>query len=442
MDEKLSTENLNSLKEQINKMDPVDLANKFEDMPIEDIIVYVKLLNKDLLADTFAELKRDDKIRLIQSFSDEKIISLIQELDEHELVDTIQELPANMVRKIMKHLEDDSRRPIINKLLGYPQESIGSIMSVNFISVKITDEYSKIMNKIYTSDLDAKNLEQIWLTDESLVLIGYIYLADLLRYKDKSLEELSKPLTATVLANDDQEVAAKLAHKYDLAEIPVTDSEGRLIGIITVEQAIDVLYDEYSEDLANIHGITESDSDEYYLDKSSFKVAKNRTTWLVICLLTATLTGFIIQKYEAVISASVLLTAYIPMLMDSGGNAGTQASTTIIKSLYAGEIGYKDAFKVLFKEFKIGLLTGLALVVVNFFRMLIIDHSTLPILFTVSITLLITIIISKVIGGILPLISDKLNIDPTVMAGPIITTIVDTLVLLIYFEVASLLIGL
>ena len=442
MDEKLSTENLNSLKEQINKMDPVDLANKFEDMPIEDIIVYVKLLNKDLLADTFAELKRDDKIRLIQSFSDEKIISLIQELDEHELVDTIQELPANMVRKIMKHLEDDSRRPIINKLLGYPQESIGSIMSVNFISVKITDEYSKIMNKIYTSDLDAKNLEQIWLTDESLVLIGYIYLADLLRYKDKSLEELSKPLTATVLANDDQEVAAKLAHKYDLAEIPVTDSEGRLIGIITVEQAIDVLYDEYSEDLANIHGITESDSDEYYLDKSSFKVAKNRTTWLVICLLTATLTGFIIQKYEAVISASVLLTAYIPMLMDSGGNAGTQASTTIIKSLYAGEIGYKDAFKVLFKEFKIGLLTGLALVVVNFFRMLIIDHSTLPILFTVSITLLITIIISKVIGGILPLIADKLNIDPTVMAGPIITTIVDTLVLLIYFEVASLLIGL
>lgn len=428
------------LKEQINKLNPVDLANQLANLPEAESAIWVMLLDKDLLADGFALLPKENKIQIIESLSDEKAMVLIKELDEDELVDTLQELPANMVRKIMNHFVDEERRPIINQLLGYPKESIGSIMSVDFLSVKNTLGPSAAIERVLNSELDANRLEQIWITDESLVLIGYVYLADLLRNKDKGIDDLLYPIAASVYASDDQEVVAKIAHKYHLAEIPVTDSEGRLIGFVPAEWAIDIMHDEYEEDLANIHGITESSAESYW-KKSSFQMAKDRTAWLIICLLTATLTGFIIQRYEAVLATSVILTAYIPMLMDSGGNAGTQSSTTIITALYSGEVNYRELFKVIFKEFKIGMIAGFALVIVNMLRMFALDGVSIQVNLTVSITLLLTIVLSKIIGGILPLIADKIKIDPTIMAGPLITTIVDTFVLLVYFEVASLLLG-
>lgn len=432
---------LQLLQDRINKKNPVDLAKEFDQLSSEEMIVWIKLLNKDLLADTFALLSADRKLELIQSLPEDKNMDIIQELDEDELVDTLQELPANMVRKIMSQYVDKEKRPIINELLGYPKESVGSIMSVNFLSIKVDSKPSAALEKISKSSLDANRLEQIWVTDESLILIGFVYLADLLRKQDQDIENFLRPITASVKANDDQEVVAKLAYKYDLSEIPVTDSEGRLIGFVPSEWAIDIIYDEYSEDIANISGIQDT-GEESYTGKSSFKIAKERTAWLIICLVTATLTGFIIQRYEDILAASVILTAYIPMLMDSGGNAGTQSSTTIIRALYTGELGYKDIFKVIFKEMKIGLFAGLALVLINMLRMFLIDGVSLAVNLTVSITLVLTVVLSKIIGGVLPLVADKLNVDPTVMAGPIITTIVDTFALLIYFEIASMLIGL
>ncbi len=436
-----TAESLKELQAHINTKDPVDLAEEFRDLTMTEIAVRMKIMNKDLLADTFAILPSEQKQEIIESLSDEKTMSLIQDLDEDELVDTLQELPANMVRRIMNYLVDDVRRPIINKLLGYPEDSVGSIMSVNFMAVKKNVSPKQALHKIMNSDLDANRLEQIWVTDESLVLIGYVYLADLLRNQDANLVDFLNSFPASVLATDDQEDVAKIAQKYDISEIPVTDSEGRLVGFIPAEWAIDILHEEYEEDMANIHGIQESDDSPVpYLEKSSFRMAKDRTTWLIICLITATFTGFIIHRYEDLLSAAVVLTTYIPMLMDSGGNAGTQASTTVIRALYAGEVGFKDTFKVILKESSIGLMTGGALVVVNVIRMLIIEDVNLAVNLTVGITLLITIVFSKIIGGIMPLIADKLKIDPTVMAGPIITTIVDTMVLFIYFEVASFLI--
>ncbi len=431
---------LQVLQEKINNLNPVDLAEELIKLSESELAICIKLLDKDLLADGFALLPQKNKIQIIESLSDEKIMILIKELDEDELVDTLQELPANMVRKLMNHFIDEERRPIINELLGYPDESVGSIMSVNFLSVKNNIEPSVAIQKVLDSDLDANRLEQIWITDESLILTGYVYLADLLRNKDKDIKKISYPITASVYASDDREVVAKIAYKYDLSEIPVTDSEGRLIGLVPTEWAIDIMHEEHEEDLAHIHGITESSHDLYW-EKSSFQIAKDRTTWLIICLLTATLTGFIIQRYEAVLATSVILTAYIPMLMDSGGNAGTQSSTTIITALYSGEVNYRESFKVIFKEFKIGIIAGLALVIVNMFRMFILDGVSMQVNLTVSITLLLTVVLSKVIGGILPLIADKIKIDPTIMAGPLITTIVDTFVLLVYFEVASFFLG-
>lgn len=436
-----NVEKLKDLQEEINTMNPVDLAERLVELSNEDLAIWIKLLNKDLLADAFAELPRNKKVEVIESLSDESIQDLVRELDGDELVDTLQELPANMVRNLMNRFIDSKRRPIINKLLGYPEESVGSIMSVDFMSIKISTSPEDALEKIKKSELDSDRLEQIWITDDSLVLMGFVYLADIIRNRNKSIEEFFHYITASVFATDDQEIVAKLARRYDLGEIPVTDSEGRLVGIVPAEWAIDVLHEEYEEDLGNIHGISETSSEAYW-EKSSFQIAKERTTWLVICLITATLTGFIIKRYESVLAASVALTAYIPMLMDSGGNAGTQSSTTIIRSLYTGEVGFKEFFRVVFKEFSIGIYVGVALVVINYIRMMILGGVDHTVNLTVSITLLLTIVLSKIMGGVLPLIADKLKIDPTIMAGPLITTIVDTFVLMIYFEVASFLMGL
>ncbi len=438
-EKKYNAEQLNKIKETINKMDPVDIADKMEILPEEDVAIWIKLLNKDLLADAFTELRPENKARVVNILSEERIKDLVRDLDEDELVDTLQELPANITKKLMDVHIDKDRRKIVNELLGYPKESVGSIMTVNFLSVKETASPKEALDKIIASDLDAEKLEQIWLTDQSLVLMGFVYIADIIRYQDKSLKELATSITATVTPYQDQEVVAKLSYKYDLGEVPVVDSEDRLIGIVPAEDVIDVVHDELQEDLSKITGI--SDQAESYLEESSFKIAKNRTTWLIICLLTATMTGFIIHRYESLLASAVSLAAYIPMLMDSGGNAGSQASTTVITSLYSGEIGFKDFFKVILKETRIGFIAGAILVVVNFLRLMIMDHAQLAVNLTVSVTLILTIIFSKIMGGILPLIADKLKIDPTVMAGPLITTIVDTLVLLIYFEVASLLLG-
>lgn len=443
LDTEYKVENLKDLQEYINNLNPVDLAERFVELDDTELVIWMKLLNKDLLADTFAELPKDNKIKTIQLLSDERIRDLIKKLDEDELVDTLQELPANMVRNLMTYLVADERREKINELLGYPEDSVGSIMSVNFLSVMESERPKDAIAKIKASDLDASRLEIIWITDSSLILKGYAYLADIVKKEEGSIEECTYPITASVYAKDDQELVAKLAYKYDLAEIPVTDSEGRLIGIVPSEWAIDVLHEEHEEDLANMHGIQDSsDEDDTYLSKSSFQMAKDRTMWLIICLITASITGFIIHRYEAVLAANVILTAYIPMLMDSGGNAGSQSSTTIIRSLYAGEVNYKEILKVVFKEIKIGFLTGTALLVVNMIRMFILDDPGIMVNLTVSVTLLLTVMISKVVGGMLPLIADKLKIDPTIMAGPLITTIVDTVALLIYFEVASVLLGL
>lgn len=434
-----NVDQLNKIQETINKMDPVDIADKLEILPEKDVAIWIKLLNKDLLADAFTELRAENKARIVNILSEESIKDLVRDLDEDELVDTLQELPANITKKLMDTHIDDNRRKVVNELLGYPQESVGSIMTVNFLSVKETDSPKSALDKIMASQLDAEKLEQIWLTDQSLVLIGFVYIADIIRNQNESLKELAKSITATVTPYEDQEVVAKLSYKYDLGEVPVVDSENRLIGIVPAEDVIDVVHDELQEDMSNITGI--SDQSESYLEESSFKIAKTRTTWLIICLLTATMTGFIIHRYESLLASAVALTAYIPMLMDSGGNAGSQASTTVITSLYSGELSVKDFFKVVAKEASIGLITGIILVIINFIRLMIVDQAQIRVNLTVSITLILTIIFSKVMGGILPLIADKLDVDPTVMAGPLITTVVDTLVLLIYFEVASLLLG-
>ncbi len=280
-----NVDNLIQLQKEINKMNPVDLADKLEVLPEKSVAIWIKLLNKDLLADTFTELRAENKDRILRILSEENIKDLVKELDEDELVDTLQELPANMVKKLMTSHIDSERREIINELLGYPEDSVGSIMTVNFLSVKSSETPAEAMKKVMESDLDAEKLEQIWVTDDSLILTGFVYIADLIRNKKATIDSITEQITAAVSPTDDQEVVAKLSIKYDLGEVPVTDSEGRLIGIVPAEDVIDVVHEELQEDFTNVTGISEQS--ESYIGESSAKIAKNRTTWLVICLITA-----------------------------------------------------------------------------------------------------------------------------------------------------------
>lgn len=427
------------LQEKIQKMNPVDLADYIEELDNDEKLVAIKLLNKDLLAETFSNLSRKNKNELIDKFSDDQIRDIFNYLESDEVVDTILEFPANMVNELLAHVSSE-KRPIINELLGYPEESVGSIMSVDFVKASITRTKSEILNRVYNTNINAKNLEIIWIVNTGLKLIGYVYLADLVRHDSEDISSIIRDVVAYVNTNDDQEVAAKIFNRYHLEALPVVDSEGRLVGSIVTETILDVLRDEFTEDIYNLQGI--ETTDDSYLDTSIFTIARKRFSWLLILMFTATITSALIQRYEAILATTVALVAYIPVLMDTGGNSGSQSTATVIQSLALNEIEFSDFINVVLKEVGVGIIIGILMAIMNFARIMLMDGVSVGVALTVSITLFVIVIISKTIGGILPLIAVKFNQDPTVMAGPLITTVVDTAALLVYFEIASILLNL
>ncbi|MDO5037703.1 MAG: magnesium transporter [Tissierellia bacterium] len=431
----LTEQELLTLQDELQNMNPVDLAEYLESLDEEDQVLSVKLLDKDLLAETFSELSSDHKQQLLASFSDQDIQEMVGRLDSSDLVDTIQELPANMVNKLLKYI-DPQKRPSINKLLGYPQESVGSIMTIDFIKAKASEGRSRILDKVKNSDMNARNLELVWIVSESLKLIGFAYLADLYRLEGEDIEEAINPIAAYIHTTADQEEAAKMVNRYHLEALPVVDSEKRLVGAIVSEIILDVMTDEFEEDIYNLQGIQSDDEDLSYLEDSVFSISKKRLSWLLILMFTATITSALIQRYEGLLASSVALVAYIPVLMDTGGNTGSQATATVISSLARNEIDEEDFWSVIFKETRVALVVGLVMGILNFARIMAMDGVGPGIALTVSITLLATIVLAKLIGGSLPLIAEKFNQDPTVMAGPLITTVVDIGTLVLYFEIA------
>lgn len=441
LDTLATKEHIEKLKDHFYRSNEVDLAQEFSDLSNAEKILWIRLMDKDLLADTFSLLTASEKEHVVTLLSDKEVIELIAELESDELVDTIQEMPANIVKRLIGHIEKN-RRQQINFLLNYPEGSAGSVMTIDYLSMKVDHTVEEVRQALINSDLEADNLEEIWIIDNTRKLVGYVSLADLFRTKLEKIRQIMIPVSVKVFATDDQEKAARLAQQYFLSAIPVVDSENRLIGSIQAEELLTILQAEYNEDMSNLQGIRETIDSNFYLRTNPLKIARNRVTWLIICLITATITGFIIQKYESLLATSVALVAFIPMLMDSGGNAGSQSSTTLIRALSTGDVQIRDWLKVLGREALIGVYVGIILAIVNSLRIFIFDSQPISIIITVSITLCITIVISKVVGAALPLIAIKLKIDPTIMAGPIITTIVDTLALVIFFEVAKILLNL
>jgi magnesium transporter len=424
-----------TLKKELEDMNQVDVAELLEPLDIHTSLLIFRMLPKDLAVDVFAHFSVEQQREFISLVTDKELKDIIDELFFDDMIDIIEEVPANIVKKILLNAKEEERN-LINQFLKYPPDSAGSIMTIEYVDLKKTMTVKDALEHIKKTGLDKETVYTCYVTDRNRKLEGIVSLRKLVISEENlSIEEIMDRDVIYVHTHDDQETVAGIFKKYGFLALPVVDKEDRLTGIITVDDIMDVIDQETTEDFQKMAAM--SPSEEKYLDASVFSLAKHRIIWLLVLMISATFTGGIIRKFEDILQSVVVLTAFIPMLMDTGGNSGSQSSTLIIRGLALGEIDLKDAGKVMLKELRISIIVGAALAVVNFFRIYLFDDVGVMISLTVSITLFITVVIAKVVGGVLPMIAKKMNIDPAIMAGPLITTIVDALSLIVYFSVAS-----
>src|SRR5690625_1307065 len=393
------------------------------------------MLPKDLAVDVFAHFSTDQQREIINAITDKELKHILDELFFDDMIDMIEEMPANIVNKILQSSTQDERK-LINQFLKYPVDSAGSIMTIEYVELRKNMTVKEALEHIKEIGLNRETVYTCYVTNRNRILEGIVSLRSLVTSDDDVVVgELMEPDIIYVNTHDDQETVAGIFRRYGFLALPVVDKEHRLTGIITVDDIMNVMEQEATEDFQRMAAM--APSEDAYLSSSIFTLAKQRITWLLLLMIGATLTAGIINKYEVLLSSSVILTAFIPMLMDTGGNAGSQSSTLIIRGLAIGELSLKDGWKVLWKELRISFLVGLILGFVNFLKNMYIDKIGLAVSITVSVTLLATVMMSKIIGGILPLLAKRLNMDPAIMAGPLITTIVDSLALIVYFSIAS-----
>ena len=429
------------LKLIMNEMNPTDIAAIFDEAEPRDIPILFRLLPKELAAETFAYLDSDQQEQLIMAFSDREIREMVDQLFLDDTVDIIEEMPANVVSRVLKNTDEATRRQI-NELLAYPDDSAGSLMTPEFVYLNKGMTVGQAIQKIRQVGVAKETIYTCYVT-EARKLIGVISLSDLITAQDDTkIEDLMSENIISVKTKDDKEEVAATLAKYDLLALPVVDGENRLVGIVTVDDAIDVLQDENTEDIEKMAAILPTDKP--YFKTGVFETFFKRIPWLLLLMVSATFTGMIITGFEAKLAASVVLTAFIPMLMDTGGNAGGQASVTIIRGMSLGDIELKDVLGVIWKETRVSLLCGITLAVVNFGKIMLVDRLilgnteiTAMVALVVCLTLVLAVFIAKLIGCTLPMFAEKIGFAPAVMASPFITTIVDAVSLLIYFTVAK-----
>lgn len=428
-----------SIKDILLTMKPADIAEIFGAVPEQTLSILFRLLPQDLAAETFAEMDKEEQQTLIEAFSDRELSSVVNELCADDAADLVDDMPANVVKRILKQADPDMRR-MINELLNYPEDTAGSIMTPEFIRLRPDMTVDGAIKRIRRTGLEKETINECYITDESSRLIGSVSIRTLIVSEaDAVIREIMDEHTVSVEVKEDQEVAARMFDRYDLMVLPVVDAEMHLVGIITVDDVLDVLKKETTEDMELMAAMTPSDRP--YIKTSVLELWKNRIPWLLLLMVSATVTGFIITKFEDALAAYVVLTAYIPMLMDTGGNSGSQASVTVIRALSLQELEFSDLFRVVWKEMRVALLCGITLAAVNFVKLLFLDRVGVLVAAVICCTLLVTVFAAKVTGCVLPMTAKKLGFDPAVMASPFITTIVDALSLLIYFRFASWMLG-
>ena len=430
-----------SLRDVMETLPAPDLAAVFEDLPAEKLPVLFRLCPKDLAADVFAELTPATQQQLIDGLTDTELKAVVDELFVDDATDLVEEMPANVVKRILAQAEPATRR-MINELLKYPEDSAGGVMTTELMALRPDMTVAQAMDTIRENGFDKETINNCYVTDSSRRLVGVVSLRALVLAKntEEPIKDLMDSNVVSVSTTTDQEDVSNLFEKYGFLAIPVVDAENRLVGIVTIDDAISILQDEASEDIAKMNAI--GPSDKPYFKQSMWDLYKSRAPWLLFLMISATFSSLVIRGYEDALAAVTVLTAYIPMLTDAGGNAGSQSTSTIIRGMAVGDIQPHDLPRILWRESRVALLCGGTLAVCNFAKMLMFDRIAAPVALVVCLTLICTILLSQIIGGILPVAAEKLHVDPAVMASPLITTIVDTTTLLVYFNIAKALLHL
>lgn len=424
------------LRELIEDLNVADIAAVFEELSNDYVVQVFRILPKDLAADIFSYLPSEDQQYIVNSLTDKEAAYIIDNLASDDAADLMEELPASIVKRLLAQTTPETRRDI-NHLLQYPEDSAGSVMTVEFIDLKEYYTVSHSIGIIRREGIDKETINICYVLDQRRKLIGTVSLRDLLLADpDETIGNIMQENVVTIKTLDDQEDAAHMFQKYDFTSMPVVDSEERLVGIITVDDIVDIMEQEATEDIEMMAAITPTDKP--YSKTGIFETYKKRIPWLLLLMISATFTSKIIQTYEDALAAYVVLTSFIPMFMDTGGNAGGQASVTIIRGISLGEIEFADTFRIIWKEVRVAFLCGLTLAIVNFAKLMVIDRVGMKIALVVCATMAVTVLFAKIVGCTLPILAKKIGFDPAVMASPFITTIVDALSLIIYFQIARL----
>ena len=428
-------------KEKARECLPVDIAEGLEEVnDSSKVIKLFRMLPKDIASDVFSYMTSDQQQLIAESVTNAEIKALVDDMFMDDAVDFLEEMPANVVKKVLQNA-DETTRATINQLLNYPENSAGSLMTIEYVDLHDYFTVRKAMDYIRRTGIDKETVYTCFVIDDQRHLVGQVSLRKLIIAPESTvIRDIMDTNIVSAKTTDDQEAVADDFRRYDLTSIAVCDKEERLVGIITIDDIVDVIQDENTEDIKKMAAIIPSD--EAYLKTSVWNLVTHRLPWLLLLMISATFTSTIITHFETLLSGAVVLTAFIPMLMDSAGNSGSQTSVTVIRNMALGEVELSDWLRVLFKELRVAVLSGLALAAVNFLRMMIFTSAGTMVSLTVSVTLLCTVVIAMAVGCLLPMGAKRLGLDPAVMASPMITTIVDACSLLIYFMIASAMLGL
>ena len=435
----LKNKKLADAKKILIEMNEYDIASLIEDLPSEDLVKVYRLLPKDIATDVFVNFEDDVQHELISMLTKKEAKSLIEDMFTDDIVDLFEEMPAILVTSLLGNLDKEMRNTI-NVLLKYPENSAGSLMATEYIHLKKGLTIKESIDRIRKQKDDFVSFDSCFVTDSKRKLLGTVNIKDLLvNDMDLLIDEVMVDCEHSINTMMDQEDVANVFKDYNYSSLPVVDSEDRLVGIITIDDIVDIMEEEATEDMEKMAAILPTEKP--YLKLNIWDIYKSRMPWLLFLMISATFTGAIISNFEGSLSSVAVLTVFIPMIMGTGGNAGGQASVTVIRALSLEEVEFKDAFKVIFKESIVGIICGLTLSICNFFKLLLFDKVGVMVSLVVCLALFLTVLLSKIIGALLPILADKLKLDPAVMANPIITTIVDAGSLLVYFKVATLLLG-
>lgn len=435
----MENKNYAQARKEAMELNAVDIAELLEETEIDKSLILFRMLPKNLAVEVFSYLSNEQQKDIINAITDKEIAHIVQELFFDDMIDLLEEMPASVVKKILKNTKEEERK-LINQFLNYPANSAGSLMTIEYVGLKKEMTVKQAMNYIKKIGIDRETIYTCYVMDENRKLEGIVSLRKLVISDDaKTIEEIMNKEVIYVNTHDNQEAIAYLFKKYDFIAIPVADKEGRLTGIITIDDIIDVIEQENTEDFHKMAAI--EPSEEEYLETSVFILAKKRVAWLLFLMVSAIFTGSIIQRFENVLESVVALAAFMPMLMGTGGNAGSQSSTLIIRGMALGQIQLSDILQVIWKEMRVSGIVGILLSSINFIRLYYVQHVDFNIAATVCLTLLIVVMLAKIVGGTLPIVAKRFKLDPAIMASPMISTIVDAVSLFVYFSIATKFLG-